>query len=135
MKEPRELIQARRNVLSELLKAHGYRGTLEALTGHAYDTSGHCLLMANKPEAAELLPYLATMQEEMSFQKRMKYISIDGRPPMRKRAQAQAQAQAGPPPELLAIINQITGPPRPRTPRKPKPTEPAQKALFGQKEE
>lgn len=117
--EPIERTQARRNLIAQLLAAHGYQATLDSLTGYSFK-DGQLVNLAKDPTALDLIPYLGTIQEEMNFQRRMKYISIDGGPPTKRGPPDHANDQEGPPPELLkmldAIINQ--GAARPPDPRK-----------------
>jgi hypothetical protein len=118
----KDLIQARRDLITQLLAAHGYKATVDSLTGHAFK-NGQVVSMANDPTALDLLPHLSSIQEELNFQRRMKFISIDGGPPIRRDTPAHANDQGSPPPELLkmldAIINQ--GAARPPEPRKRRP--------------
>lgn len=106
--EPKELTQAKRDVISQLLNAHGYTNALELLNGHAFK-DGKITRPALDPMAAYLLPILASLHEEVNFQRRMKFVSIDGRPPVRKGPSAHANDQEGPPPELLHLLEAITG--------------------------
>lgn len=67
-----------------------------------------------------------TIQEELNFQRRMKYVSIDGGPPVRRDTPAHANDHGDPPqlpPELLQILEEIAGgrPPAPRMKTQPRP--------------
>ena len=128
--EPKELTQARRDVITELLHAYGYKATLDTLTGHAFK-DGHIVTLAHDPAILDLLPYLSTIQEEMNFQRRMKFVSTNGRPPVRKSQIAHANEPEGLPPELLRVIEVISGGrPAPRKETRPHASNRTQGQLF-----
>jgi len=102
--EPHERTQARRDLITQLLTVHGYQATLDSLTGYAFK-DGHLVNLAKDPTSLDLIPYLATIKEEMDFQKRMKFISKDGSPPHRKSPPAHANdPETLPTPEFLKRI-------------------------------
>lgn len=123
--EPKDLTQSRRDLITQLLAAHGYKNTLDSLTGYAFK-NGQVVSLAHDPIALDLLPHLSTIQEELNFQRRMKYVSIDGGPPVRRDTPAHANDHGDPPqlpPELLQILEEIAGgrPPAPRMKTQPRP--------------
>ena len=133
--EPKDLTQSRRDLITQLLAAHGYKNTLDSLTGHAFK-DGHIISLAHDPTALDLLPYVPIIQEELNFQRRMKFISIDGGPPVRRDTPAHANDHGDPPPELppelLQILEEITRG-RPTAPRmKTQPRPHAQNRTQGQ---
>lgn len=102
--EAHERTQARRDLITQLLTVHGYQATLNSLTGYAFK-DGHLVSLAKDPTALDLIPYLATTKEEMDFQHRMKFISIDGSPPRPKNPPAHANSpEILPTPEILKRI-------------------------------
>jgi len=128
--EAKELTQAKRDVVTQLLTAHGWTNTLELLNGHAFK-EGRLTRPALDPMAADLLPHLATAAAMIEFYQGMEFVSIDGRPPVRKAPPAHANDNEGPPPEILNFIKAITGGTAPRNPKtRPHATDEKQGNLF-----
>ena len=73
--------------------------------------------MSNNKEASELLPHLDPMEQELKFHERMKYISINGRPPEPRHPPEMAGEAATPPPELIELLGKLMTP----TPKKTRP--------------